>query len=146
MVNCIKRLRNAKVVQLMSELDNEEDPNEDHPLQTRLPKRELIDRLPSIVTIDAATHLKRASVNVLPSWRDGQVLQIELTKANLDLLLEDPAESTPWAPTLQYEDMHWIATRNALRCSWWDSKKCKFRHKWMHVLLTGDMDDEDKDR
>ena len=147
MVNCIKRLRNAKVVELMSEVDNEEDPNEDHPLQkTRLPKRELIDRIPPIVTIDVATHTMRTSVNVLPSWRVGQVLQIELTEANLDLLLEEPAESAPWAPTIQYESMCWVGTRNALKCTWWDSKKRKYRHKWMPVLLSSDMDDEDKDR
>ena len=62
------------------------------------------------------------------------------------MLLEDPAESTPWAPTIQYENMCWVGTRSALKGTWWDSKKFKYRHKWMPVLLTSDMDDEDKDR
>ena len=74
------------------------------------------------------------------------MLQIELTEANLDLLLEDTAESAPWALTIQYENMYWISGRSLLKSLWWCSKKCKYRHKSMLVLITSDMGDEDKDR
>ena len=53
--------------------------------------RELIDQIPTILEVTVLTRNGvEATVSVLSSWREKGVLQIELTKENLDLLLEDP--------------------------------------------------------
>ena len=126
----------------------EDDPNEEH-AQTdgtvSMPKRELIDRLPKILTIDVTTTSMVASVDVLPSWRTKGVLQIEITQPNLDLLLEEPpAEPALWRPEIEQQDVYWIASRNQIRCSYWDSKKLKWRSKTMRVEFCSDMDNEAK--
>ena len=116
MVEYIKRLRNEKVHELMLGKKNEDDPDEGNAHRDgnlRLPKRELIDLIPPIITLDVATASSMvASVNVLASWRENAVLQIEITEPNMDLLLEEPtAESTPaWIPTLEHENMSWVGT------------------------------------
>ena len=93
MADHIKNLRNKKVKELMLALSLEDDPNEGN-AQTdntvRMPKRELIDRLPKFITIDVTTTSIVASVDVLPAWREKAMLQIEITQSNLDLLLEEP--------------------------------------------------------
>jgi hypothetical protein len=86
-----------------------------------------------------------ASVDVLPSWRAKGVLQIEITQPSLDLLLEQPpAESAPWTPTIENENVYWLASRNMVRCYWWDSKKSRRRFKSIGVEFSSDMDDEAK--
>ena len=87
-----------------------------------------------------------ASVNVQASWRETGVLQIEVTAANMDLLLEEPtAESAlPWAPTLEHENMSWVGTRSMIRYTWCDSKKMKKRHKHVRVGNLSDMDESGK--
>ena len=88
--------------------------------------REVYDSLPSILTIDAATTSMVTSVTVLPSWREQAVLQIEITQSNLDLLLEEPpAEPALWTPEIEQQDVYWIASRNQIRCYYWDNKKLK---------------------
>ena len=128
-----KKPRNKKVHELMLALSLEDDPNEEN-AQTdgtvRMPKRELIDRLPKIITIDVTTTSMVASVDVLPTWRDDGVLQIEITQSNLDLLLEEPpAEPAPWKPEIEQQDVYWVESRNHVRCTYWDSKKLKRRYK-----------------
>ena len=61
----------------------------------RRPKKELIDKLPSFLPIDVQTQNGfQAIVNVVPSWQESGVLQIELTSENMDFLLEaSPDES-----------------------------------------------------
>ena len=148
MVDHIKSLRNKMVYELMQKLSKEEDPNEenaqcDGPLT--MPKRELFDRLPAILTIDVKTTSMVSSVNVLPSSRNQGVLQIELTQPNLDLLLEEPAVSAPWTPTIKHENVTWIAGRNMVRCIWWDSKKFKNKTRPMSAEFSSDMDNDSKD-
>ena len=113
----------------MLELSKEDGPDEEdaqHDGTLKMPKRALFDRLRSILTINVVTTSMVASVNVLPSWRAKRVLQIELTQPNLDLLLEEPtAGSAPWKPTLEHENVNWVASRNGVQCTWWDSKKQK---------------------
>ena len=72
------------------------------------PKRQLIDQIPPMITIDVVTRSGiAASVNVLPSWREKGVLQIELTQDNMDLLLEEPpAEPAPWRPRVDPTDVY----------------------------------------
>ena len=68
MVDHIRHLRNQKVKELMKELSAGEDPNnEEAQIDGALskPKRELVDRLPKILTIDVTTASVVASVNVL---------------------------------------------------------------------------------
>ena len=95
MIKHLKDLRNLKMAKLMLRLTKEGDPDVDFPMKEGWPSQELIDRFPSIVTIDLLTTIdvlsgNKVSVNVLPSWRDTGVLQIELTADNMDILLEDP--------------------------------------------------------
>ena len=120
----------------MLELSKEEDTNEEnaqHDGTLSMPKRELFDKLPSILTIDVATTSMVVSVNVLPSWRFPGVLQIEITQPNLDLLLEEPpAEPAPWTPTIE-ADNHVYSV-------------LKFSSDIASVLVgfTSDMDDDAK--
>ena len=141
MVDHRQSIRNKKVYGLMQELSKGDDPKEEnaqHDGTISMPKRELFGRLPSILTIDVATTSMVTSVDVLPSCRTKGVLQIELTQPNLDLLLEEPrAESAPC-------NVYCIASRNMVRCTWWDSKKSKKRIKSMGVEFSSDMDDKDK--
>ena len=108
----------------------EEDPNELNNIRPegRLsrPRRELIDRIPRVLEISVVTRNGvEATVNVLPSWREKAVLQIELTNENMDLLLEDPpAASAPaFTPKISQPDVVWVGCRNHVRCTYWDSKK-----------------------
>ena len=111
MVNHIKKLRNIKVTELMQALTKGNDPNEDGQVQEEMlyqPKRQLIDQIPPMITIDVVTRSGiAASVNVLPAWREKGVLQIELTQDNMDLLLEEPpAEPAPWRPRVDPTDVY----------------------------------------
>ena len=96
MVECIKRLRNEKVLDLMLAKSNE-DHGEDNAGNIRrhvhnLCKREMIDLIAPIITLDVATASSMvASVDVLANWRANGVLQIEITEQNMELLLEEPA-------------------------------------------------------
>jgi hypothetical protein len=148
MVEHIKTLRNLKVYELMQACSKEDDPNaKNAPIDGNLtmPKRELADRLPKVITVDVPTASMMASVNLLPSWREKGVLQLEMTQPNLDLLLDDPpAESAPWKPELDHEDVFWIPSRNQVRCYWWDSGKSKTRIKSIGVELCPHMDESAK--
>jgi len=149
MMQYIKNRRNEKVYELMQALSLEDDPNEENAridTTVRLPKRELIDRLPPFITIDVTTATIVASVDVLPTWRDVGVLQIEMTQSNLDLLLESPpAETAPWKPEIEQQDVRWVGTRHHVRCRYWDSKLLKWRSKSTTVSgLSPNMDDEAK--
>ena len=109
MVNHIRDLRNTKVQELMQQLSAAADPNEENVLTDgplTMPKRELFDNLPAIITINVKTMSSMvAEVNVLPDWRIKGVLKLELTKTNLDLLLERPSVATaPWTPTIEESD------------------------------------------
>ena len=129
MMRHVKKLRKKKVHELMLALSLEDDPNEDHAQiydTVRMPKRELIDRLPKFITIDVTTTSMVASVDVLPTWREHAVLQIEITQPNLDLLLEEPpAGPVPFKPEIEQQDVRWVGSRNCVRCTYWDSEKLK---------------------
>ena len=106
------------------------------------PKQELIDLLPPIITLDVSTASKMVtSVNVLPSWRTKQSLQIEPTQPNLDLLMEDPpAESAPWVSDVEHKNVQWIPCGNMLQTYWWDGR----RKQHLKLEFSGDMEDGDK--
>ena len=60
------------------------------------PKRELVDRIPRVLELSVVTRCGvEATVNVLPSWRGGDALQIELAKESMDRLLEAPPLHQP---------------------------------------------------
>ena len=76
MVKHIAELRNRTVLELTAESALHDDPNEPKPLP-----RELMERIPSIITIDVVTRTGcKTTVDVLPSWRRKGMLQMELTK------------------------------------------------------------------
>ena len=140
MVEHMKDLRNKRVHELMVLLSADEDPNQEnvHADGTlSMPKRELFDRLPEILTINVTTMSMVATVNVLPAVRSKNVLFMEITQLNLDLLLEEPpAVPAPFTPTIRPENVYWIASRSMVQCKWWDSKKSKKRFKSMQVEFT----------
>jgi len=110
-----------------------------------MPKRELFEQLPEIITINVKTMSMVAEVNVLPDWRLKGVLKLEITKTNLDLLLEQPSAATaPWTPTIEQPDVRWRAYTNSVYCSYWDSRKSKQRLKSMSVDMSSEMEHEDK--
>ena len=130
MVNHIKKIRDAKAAEAMRGLSHsEEDPTDLNNIRPEgtlnRPRRELIDRIPRVLEITVVTRNGvEATVNVLPSWREKGVLQIELTKENMDLLLEDPpAASAPFTPKISQTDVVWLSHRNHVRCTYWESKK-----------------------
>ena len=86
-----------------------------------------------------------ASVDVLPSWLEHGVLQLELTTNNIDLLLEDPpAVPASWVPSMSHPNVHWIPVRNHVRCKWWDSRRKKWRTESDHVKFEPHMSVEEK--
>ena len=131
-VERLKKLRDAKAAELMRAVLAEDDPNDTNNCPTeRLnrPKRELIDKIPPCIEVEVATRNGvEATVKVLPSWRERQVLQIELSQENLDLLLEEPraAVSASFAPTISQPDVVWVNGRNHVRCTYW----CKRQKRW----------------
>jgi hypothetical protein len=138
MVEHIKALRNKKVNELMQALSKEDDVSG----EVELTAATLFDRLPKILTVNVTTASMVASVKLLPSWRGMGVLQLEITQPNLDLLLsEPPAEPAPWIPTLDHANVHWVGSRNRVRCYYYDSIKSKARIKSMGVELGHDMPD-----
>ena len=150
MVDHIRDLRNTRVKELMQALSAAADPNEemvltDGPLT--MPKRELFDNLPAIITINVKTMSSMvAEVNVLPDWRLKGVLKLEITKTNLDLLLEQPsADVAPWTPTIGQPDVRWRAHSNTVYCIYWGSRKSRKRLKSMCVDISQMTDEEKSD-
>ena len=134
MVYAIQTLRNRKVAELMRALPTG---------PKTYKKRELIGRLPPIITVEVATADGLwASVGVLPSCRDFAMLKIELTTTNMDLLREDPAAT--WAPYIEQPNVFWLARNDRVACHWWDCKKNKWRTKTRLVQFATDMDGRQK--
>ena len=149
MVNHIIELRNEKVKELMKALPRAEDPNDNYASSdaaTNRPRREMIDQISRVITVDVVTTTGMASsVNLLPTWREREVLAIELTEENLDLLLEDPpAGSAPWSPEINEPDVTWLPRRRELRCQYYDSLKGRRVTKSMQVDFGHCLTDEDK--
>ena len=133
MVHALQTLRNQKVAELMRAL----------PGPPKSCKRELIDRLPPIITVEVATEDGLcASVDVLPSWRDHAMLKIELTTTNLDLLMEKPQGQ--WAPEIDQPNVYWLAKSNRVGCMWWDCQRKKWRNKTRIVQFETHMNDTEK--
>ena len=136
MVDHIRHLRNEMVKEQMKEqIDG----------TLNKPKRELVDKLPKVLTVIVKTASVVASVNVLTEWRGNGVLQLEITLPNLELLLEQPpAESAPWTPKIESADVHWRTSTNALNCKYWDSRAMKYKSKTIAVDVGSEVDDEAK--
>jgi hypothetical protein len=150
MVNHIRDQRNAKVKELMQQLSAAADPNEENVLTDgplTMPKRELFDNLPAIITVQVKTMSSMvAEVNVLSDWRLKGVLKLEITKTNLDLLLEQPsADVAPWTPTIGQPDVRWRAHSNTVYCIYWESRKSRKRLKSMCVDISQMTDEEKSD-
>ena len=132
----------------MQELSAAADPNQANVLTggpLSMPKRELFEHLPEIITINVKTMSMVAEVNVLADWRLKGVLKLEITKTNLDLLLEQPSAATaPWTPTIEQPDVCWRNYTKSVYCRYWDNKKSTQRLKSMSVEMSSDMDHEDK--
>jgi hypothetical protein len=150
MVNHLKKLRDAKGAAAMREVVAEGDPNDvgDIPAQgvTNRPKREVIDRISKVLEISVVTRNGvEATVKVLSTWREKAVLQIELTKENMDLLLEDPsAVSVPFTPDINHPDVIWVGGRNHVRCKYWDSIKQQLKIKSKLIDFDPDMENDQK--
>ena len=136
MINHIKKIRDFETAEAMRNLAAEDDPNDMSPSDGSLPnrpRRELIDLIPRILELSVETRSGVvAVVKVLPSWRGKGVLQIELTRENMDLLLEDPPAASappPFTPTITQPDVIWITGRNHVRCTYWHSKKNAWKIK-----------------
>ena len=126
MVHHITYLRDQKVYELMLQTCKEK--------RIQDMSREVYDSLPSILTVDAATTSGVTSVNVLPAWHWNELLQIEITQPNLDLLLEElPAEAAPWTPTI---DEFWDPVNQVIEFSLDGASVC--------VEFLRDMDDDAK--
>ena len=137
----------------MRGLASEEDPNDLDSISSvgamNRPRRELIDHMPKVLELSVVTRNGvEATVNVLSSWRERGVLQIELTKENMDLLLEDPpTESVQFTPTIcgvNCPDVTWYSPRNHLRCTYWNSKKQTWTIK--SKLIEFDANESDEQR
>ena len=134
----------------MRGLATEEDPNDLNSIRSggtlNRPRRALIDRIPRVLELSGVTRNGvEARVKVVPSWREKGVLQIELTKENMDLLLEDPpAASAPLTPKISQPDVVWVGGRNHVRCTYWDSKKKAWKIKSKHIEFDSDMENDQK--
>ena len=156
MVKHIADLRDQKVAELTAESALHYDPNEPTPL-----KRELMERIPRIITINVATASgMQASVAVLPSWQVTEMLHIEVTQQNMELLLEKPAAAAPWLPGMGLPwppnvvwhalrsriapDVVWHPLPNRITCKWWDSVECCFKETSRLVSVGSVTDEEQK--
>ena len=73
-------------------------------------------------------------VRVLPHWHSAARLTMELTQANVELLLRTPASAVPhgqFRPTITLPNIGWNKSRNALFCWWYDGSR--WRNKSMIV-------------
>ena len=139
MVDHIRELRNKRVHELMQQLNAEEDPNQETILDGApliIPKRELFEQIPKIITVNVKTNSMEVDVKVLADWRKNGVLKLELTNTNLDLLLEQPAALPPWTPVFDQPDVCWRPSATSVCCLYWDSMKSKYRWKAMGVNIT----------
>lgn len=146
MVEHIRDLRNKMVLELMQKLNAEQDPNQETirdgaPLS--IPKRELFEQLPKIITVNVKTTSMEVDVNVLVDWRQKGVLKLEITNTNLDLLLEQPAALAAWTPVIEEPDVTWRPSTKSVVARYWDSMKSKYRNRTMSVNFTN-MDDDEK--
>ena len=151
MVKHIKTLRDRKSRQLMQAVIPSDDPNGDN-VETSVsdrPRRELIDFIPNIIDIEVDTmNGIRATVSVVPSWREKGALQLELTTEGMELLLEEPpAASARFLPNLTaYPNVSWISDRNHVRTVWWDSKKKVWRIKSRKVEFEPDTTNDEAEQ
>ena len=146
MVEHIRDLRNNRVLELMQKLNAGEDPNQETILDgapLSIPKRELFEQLPKIITVNVKTTSMEVDVNVLADWRHKGVLKLEITNTNLDLLLEQPAALAAWTPVIEQPDVIWRPSTTSVVARYWDSMKKKYRFKAMSVNFTN-MDDDEK--
>ena len=129
MVKYIKQVRDRKVFELMLSVLPQSDPNEDNPVVTSVSdraRRELINQIPKTIDIEVDTRNRiRARVTVVASWPENGALQIELTRENMELLLEEPpAGSARFLPILAlYPNVKWVPAGSLVRTIWWDSEQ-----------------------
>ena len=68
-----------------------------------------------------------------------------MTQDNLDLLLEEPRpEETPFTPEIDQPNVVWVKDRNHVRCTYWISKKKKWKTTSRPIDFDSDMDDDQK--
>ena len=101
--------RDAAAASAIRSLATKKDPGDSSSIRSdgamSRPKRELVDRIPRVLELSVVTRCGvEATVNVLPSWRGGDALQLELAKESMDRLLEDPHGCI--SPSLIYPHDH----------------------------------------
>ena len=116
MVEYIRFLGNEKVHKLMLDKGNPRDVYGD-------------GSIPPIIRLDVATASSMvASVNVRTSRRMKGALEVEVTRANMELLLEQPAvESPTWHASTKRGNVHWHTARSIAAIKWWDSEDMRWR-------------------
>ena len=95
----------------------------------------MIDDLPEVIQIKVVTSTGLSiPVSILPTWRAQAVLSMELSQANLDLLLEDPP-AKEFKPTMSHENVMWVGTRMMVRCNYYDKATEKVKTKSIKVVF-----------
>ena len=141
MLNHLTALRNAKVEALMQ--DGGQDSAEAEEELARNNKRtkvEKMDDVDDVLTLKVFSGGEEHSVRVMSTWHGRHKLGIELTEANLKLLLADPEEYVEeFRPKMSQPNVHWRKQLRQLYIRFFSDGKWKFKTK---RVIRGDLSAE----
>ena len=147
MVDAVVALRNDAFDTAVNEKLSEGDPmgDADSPCDAHGQKRkrkDMADDVPAtfnvVVKTDAGNEF---TVQVLSDWNPQSTLWIELSQANLDVLLMKPDPSlVEFAPLIDDKTVKWWASRHCVYCRYYDVEKKKIRFHSLPVPRSNDHD------
>jgi hypothetical protein len=145
MLGAIVKARNEKVTTLMRqhELRQDVDPQADfndedlEPGRLKRPRSQTICELPDIIEVDVNGESSgRLTVKVLSDWHSRAKLFIEVTDANMQLLLDQPIDDDTQAffPTIDVPHVAWNPDRHSVysRLPSSASHRPKYKAKRIH--------------
>ena len=135
MLNHLTALRNAKVEEVMQAGGHQDaaDAEEEHARNNKRTKVDKMDSVDDVLTLKVFSGGKEHSVRVMSTWHGRHKLGIELTEANLKLLLADPEERVEeFRPKMSQSNVHWRKNHFQLYIRFFSDGKWRFKTKRVH--------------
>ena len=129
----ILQLRNKAVESLMAKHCHEsEDPASTE--SAEMPKRrktKMIDEIDAMIEIEVQVEGEEpVTMKVVATASDQNVLEMELTEANVGMLLKDPpADEEEFTPVVNQSNVRWLPKTHSLQVWYFDSGMIKWRSK-----------------
>jgi len=137
----ILQLRNKAVESLMARHCNaSEDPASTE--SAEMPKRrktKMIDEIDAMIEIEVqAEGEEPVTMKVVATASDQNVLEMELTEANVSMLLKDPpADEEEFTPAVNQSNVRWLPKTHSLQVWYFDREVLKWRSKTSGVKMMG---------